>query len=56
MDTGTLSVFKYDGWLGKGKEEAQKSVDIPATERGKKVIDSEFGWCILVNTYRQTSV
>ncbi|KAL8614278.1 hypothetical protein ACOMHN_007616 [Nucella lapillus] len=39
MDTGTLSVFKFDGWLGKGKEGAQKTVDIPATERGKKVID-----------------
>jgi hypothetical protein len=41
MDTGNLSVFKYDGWLGKGKEAVQESVDIPATERGKKVIDSK---------------
>ncbi|XP_076450682.1 LOW QUALITY PROTEIN: lipoxygenase homology domain-containing protein 1-like [Babylonia areolata] len=39
MDTGTLSVFKHDNWLGKGKEGAQKTVDIPAMERGKKVID-----------------
>ncbi|KAK7479806.1 hypothetical protein BaRGS_00028986, partial [Batillaria attramentaria] len=39
MDTGTLSVFKYDGWLGKGKEGAKMSVDIAATERGKPVIE-----------------
>ena len=43
MDTGTLTVFKYEGWLGKGKEGAQKVVDIPAMERGKKVIDSKLG-------------
>lgn len=36
MDTGTLSVFKYENWLG--KDGAPQSVDIPATERGKAVI------------------
>lgn len=41
MDTGTLSVFKYDNWLGKGKEGAKMSVDLPAIERGKSVIDSK---------------
>ena len=42
METGTLSVFKHEGWLGKGKDWSKKSVDIPAIERGKRVIDSEF--------------
>ncbi|XP_012940880.1 lipoxygenase homology domain-containing protein 1 [Aplysia californica] len=39
METGTLSVFKYNGWIGSGKDEAKNPVDIPAVERGKTVLE-----------------
>ncbi|GFN87702.1 hypothetical protein PoB_001420800 [Plakobranchus ocellatus] len=39
METGTLTVFKYNGWVGKGKDGAKNPVDIPAMERGKTVIE-----------------
>ena len=41
METGVLSVFKYNGWIGKGKDGAKNPVDIPAMERGKTVIESK---------------
>nr|KAI8760088.1 lipoxygenase homology domain-containing protein 1-like [Biomphalaria glabrata] len=39
METGNLSVFKYNNWIGHGKEGAKNPVDIPATERGKTVVE-----------------
>ncbi|XP_059150632.1 lipoxygenase homology domain-containing protein 1-like isoform X2 [Physella acuta] len=39
METGVLSVFKHNGWIGTGKDGAKNPVDIPATERGKAVLD-----------------
>ena len=39
METGTLSVFKLNGWIGTGKD-AKNPIDIPATERGKTVLES----------------
>ena len=41
METGVLSVFKCNGWIGKGKDGAKNPVDIPAMERGKTVIESK---------------
>ena len=49
METGTLSVFKHQGWLGKDKGGAQASVDLAAIENGKAVIDSEY-WSLLADT------
>ncbi|CAL1540467.1 unnamed protein product [Lymnaea stagnalis] len=39
MEKGNLTVFKYNNWIGTGKEGAKNPVDIPAMERGKAVID-----------------
>ncbi|KAH9519113.1 Lipoxygenase y domain-containing protein 1 [Bulinus truncatus] len=39
METGVKSVFKYNNWIGQGKEGAKNPVDIPATEMGKIVVE-----------------
>ena len=50
MKTGTLSVFKHYGWLGKDEGGAQASMDIAAIENGKAVIDSEY-WSLHADTH-----
>ena len=49
METGVLTVFKYNAWVGKGKDGAKNPVDIPAMERGKTVIDSKSFSLLLLN-------
>ena len=42
MNTGVLSVFRHDGWLGQGQDGDQLSVDIAAVEHGMKALCSKF--------------
>ena len=40
MDTGDLTKFLIDGWLSKSKGDKQLIRDVPATVKGKSLVDS----------------